>query len=134
MSRIKGLLGLPEFTLNALGVGVSGLIICLGIKIAIAPNLALQWANARIVTSSSAGKLEKLAQQLDEKAVIIKQKDEAYSQLKATYEEFLTNETGGIELDKAFNTIEGLPEVEDTREIQTEIELIEEDLSEIPID
>lgn len=131
MNKLTGLLGLPPATLNVLSTGIAIFLSCTGARIYKAPELALRIANTQLITSNSADRLDRLAHQLDEQAEIIKQKDQAYQQLKATYQGFLTNKAGGIELDKAFDVIEELPEVENTEDIQIEIELIEEDLSEI---
>lgn len=131
MSKYGGLLGLPPATLNILSGGIAVFLACTGIRIVKAPNLALRVANTQLITSSSAGKLEQLASQLDEKAQIIQEKDQAYEQLKVTYDDWLTNEAGGNELNEAFNAIKELPELDDTEELLTEIEEIEEDLLEV---
>lgn len=131
MSRLNTLLGLPPATLNILSGGFAILLICIGIRIIKAPNSALRVANTQLITSSSAGKLGQVASQLDQNAHIIQDKDLAYQQLEATYHSYLTNETGGVELDEAFNAIKKLPKVEDTQEILTEIGEIEEELLEV---
>ena len=128
------LLGLPHSALNALSTGVAIAIICIGYRVATASNLTLQVANNRLITSSSADKLEALAAQLDKQAELIKQKDIAYRRLEDTYNGYLTNEKGAIDLDEAFDVIEKLPEVENTAKIQQEISEVEEDLSEITIE
>ncbi len=114
-----------------LSVGITSFLVCLGLSLSDDSNIALQWANVQLVTSSSADKLEALATQLDKQAELIKQKDEAYRQLEATYKGYLAHEKGAIELDEAFETIEKLPEVESTEKIQLEISEVEEDLLEI---
>ena len=130
-SRLSGLLGLPELSLNMLCGSVAVIGLGFAIRLALAPNLALKWANIQITTSNSAGKLELVADKLTQKAKIIEQKDEAFEVLEQTYNKYLTHEAGGIELDQAFDAIEELPEVENTEEIQTEISEIEEDLLEL---
>ena len=134
MSKFTSLLGLPPATLNILSAGIAVFLACTGARIYKAPEIALRIANTQLIAGNSADRLDKLASQLNEQAEVIKQKDKAYEQLEATYQGFLAHKTGGIELDKAFNAIEELPEIENTEEIQTEIEMIEEDLSEITIE
>lgn len=131
MRNINTFLGLPERSLNILSGALGVVMVCLGIRIVKAPNLALKVANTQLVTGSSADKLERLARELEEQAVIIKQKDEAYNNLQQTYKQYLTNQKGGIELDKAFDEIKNLPQVENIEEIQTEIIETEADLSEV---
>ncbi len=128
------LLGLPQTALIVLSGGISVLLSCLGLSLWDSSNIDLKWANVRLVTSSSADKLEALATQLDKQAELIKQKDIAYRRLEDTYNGYLTNEKGAIDLDEAFDVIEKLPEVENTAKIQQEISEVEEDLSEITIE
>lgn len=128
MSRYSSLLGLPPSSLNLLCAGIAVFIGCTGARIYQAPNLSLKIANAQLITSTSADKLENLAEQLKKQVQVIKRKDEAYDQLEVIYEGYLTNEKGGIELDKAFDVIQELPEVENTEEIETQIDEVEDDL------
>ena len=131
MSKYSTLLGLPPVALNTLSGGIAVTLACVGYSIATSSDIALQVANTQLVTSSSADRLELLATQLNEQAELIKQKDEAYEQLEVAYENYLNNQTGDIELGKAIEAIDDLPEVENTEEIQLEISEVEEDLSEI---
>ena len=131
MSKFSTLLGLPQFTINALSLGVTSVLVGLAYRVSIASHLAIKMANPQIVASTSADKLELVADKLEQKVKIIEQKDEAYEVLEQTYNKYLTHEAGGIELDQAFDAIEELPEVENTEEIQTEISEIEEDLLEL---
>ena len=134
MSKYSTLLGLPPAALSILSGGIAITLACTGYRIATSSNLALQVANTQLVTSSSADKLEMLADKLEKQAQVIKQKDEAYKQLEITYEDYLNNQSGDIELGKAIEAIDDLPEVENTEEIQLEISEVEEDLSEIIIE
>ncbi len=128
------ILGLPQTGLNILSGGIAFFLACFGLSLWDSSDIALKWANVQLVTSSSADKLEALANQLDKQAEIIKQKDEAYKQLEVAYEDYLNNQTGDIELGKAIEAIDDLPELESTQEIQLEISEVEEDLSEIIIE
>ena len=128
------ILGLPQTGLNILSGGIAFFLACFGLSLWDSSDIALKWANVQLVTSSSADKLEILANKLEEQAKIIKQKDEAYDQLEATYQGYLANEKGAIDLDEAFNAIGGLPKVENTEKIQLEISEVEENLSEIIIE
>jgi len=133
MSKYSSLLGLPPLSLVILSGGISVFIGCVGLRVYHAPNLALKIANAQLITSTSADKLENLAQQLKEQAEVIEQKDKAYQKLENTYHSYLTNQAGGIELDKAFDAMENLPEVENLDTIQAEISETEEELLEVEI-
>lgn len=134
MNRYSTLLGLPPLSLSILSGGIAITLACVGYRIATSSNLALQVANTQLVTSSSAGRLEALATQLDRQAKLIKQKDIAYRRLEDTYQGYLAHEKGEIELDEAFEVIEKLPKVESTEEIQQEISEVEKDLSEIVVE
>ncbi len=125
---------LPGGALIILSGGVTSFLVCLGLSLGNNSDIALKWANVQLVTSSSADKLEILANKLEAQAEIIKQKDEAYKQLEVAYDDYLNNQTGDIELGKAIEAIDDLPEVESTEEIQLEISEVEEDLSEITIE
>lgn len=92
--------------------------------------LFLKVANAQLLTSTTVDKLDVLASQLGKQAQVIEQKDKAYQNLEDTYQNYLANETGGIELDKAFDAIEDLPEVQNLEQIQSEISQTEEQLLE----
>ena len=129
--RNKNLLGLPDLTINILSGGIVFLLGCLGIKTIKAPNLALKVANTQLVTSSSATKLEKLAQQLQEQAEIIEQKEAKYQELEKTYQGYLKKQRTTKDVSRVINAIDDLPKVENIEEIQTEISETEEDLLEI---
>ncbi len=127
-------LNIPDGALIILSGGITFFLVCLGLSLWDSSDIALKWANVQLVTSSSADRLEALATQLDKQAELIKQKDEAYKQLEVAYEDYLNNQTGDIELGKAIEAIDDLPQVENTEEIQLEISEVEEDLSEITSD
>ena len=127
-------LNIPDGALIILSGGVTFFLVCLGLSLWDSSDIALKWANVQLVTSSSADKLEALATQLDRQAELIKQKDIAYRRLENAYQGYLKNKGTMQDLDKAFDVIEKLPEVEDTEEIQLEISEVEENLSEIVIE
>jgi|GEM_PF-3108196 len=131
MNKISGLLGLPQFGLNSLCLGFAGLTICWGFSIARAPETDVKWANVRVITSTSAIKLDHIAEDLEQKTQVVQQNALALEELKLTYDSYLTNQVGGIELDEAFNAIKELPPVEDTEELLSEIDLVESELSEV---
>lgn len=88
----------------------------------------LEWSNARIITSNSAVRLEELAEELNQQAKVIQQKDEAYRRLEQTYNDYKENRKGELELDKAIKSIDDLPETQNTSIIQHELQEIELDL------
>ncbi|WP_319422751.1 hypothetical protein [Pleurocapsa sp. FMAR1] len=112
---------LPPLSLNLLSGGAFVFIVCLGIRVARAPEVGLRVANTQLIIGSSANKLSEVAVKLDTQAEIIKQKDEAYENLRAIYEESLKGQEGYGRLQGAIEEIQDLPEVKDTRELQTEI-------------
>ena len=128
--RSRNYLGLPSFGLNAFALGLGIFLVLLGIKAVKTSDMALKVANTSFVTNSSARKLEVLAEKLEQQAVLIRQKDKAYQELKAIYEQSLKGDKGYEKLQKAIETIEQLPEVEDVTGIQTEIQSTEEILQE----
>ena len=93
----------------------------LGIKTLRANDMVLRVANASFATTDAAKKLEELADELEQQAIAIQQKDEAYRELKVVYERSLKGNKGYGKLQQAIETIEELPQVENVREIQTEI-------------
>jgi hypothetical protein len=130
-SRNDNFLGLPIFALNALSGGAFFFSICLGIKMIKTPELSLKVANAQLVTSSSANRLAELADDLDNQAELIKQKDEAYIRLKRIYDDSLKGKEGYGRLQDAIETVGELPKVEDLDSVQTEIYTTREILGEI---
>ena len=122
-------LGLPPTSLNLLSLGVLIFTICLGVRVARAPELELQIANTQLIVGSSASKLAQLASQLDEQTKTLKQKDEAYKSLQSTYERSMKRVQEDRALSKAFEKVEKLPEVKNIEEIQQGIIQAEEKLS-----
>ena len=102
----------------------------MGVKFVISSNTSLRVANAQLITSSSADRLEELAEKLEQQAVIVEQKDEAYKELEAIYEQSLKGKQGYGRLQTAIEAIDDLPKVEDIDEIQTELSLTEQVLKE----
>ena len=124
-------LGLSEKATEILAVALLVFIGCLGIRVIRSPELALKVANTQLVTSNSADRLEELARRLEEQAKIIEQKDLAYQELQRTYEDYVNNRKGNVDLEKAIEKIEDLPEVENLEEIQVEIQETESELLEV---
>jgi len=122
---------IPPLGVNALCAAGGIFIILLGIRVMNASDVALKVANTQLVTSNSADKLEELAKELEEQAKIIERKDRAYQDLQATYEAYLRNKKGGIELGKKIEAIDKLPQVENIDEIKSDIQETESDLLEI---
>jgi hypothetical protein len=124
-------LGLPPVSLNCLSGGFFVFIVCLGIRVARAPDVGLKIANTQLVVSSSASRLDELARKLDEQTKVIEQKDAAYKQLQITYEQSLDRIGEDGKLSSAFEKVESLPEVQNIEEIQQEIFETKEELSQI---
>ena len=131
MNSHKTFLGLPVFGVNCLCVACGVGIVCLGIRVVKASDLALEVADTKLVTSSSAKKLERLAAQLEQQAELIEQKDKAYRELKLVYERRLKGKTGYEKLQGKFEAIDNLPELENVDKIINEIEATEETLTEV---
>jgi hypothetical protein len=123
--------GLPTFGLNVLAVGLSIFLTLLGIKALRTNDVAVRVANTSFVTSSAAKKLEDLANELKQQSLIIQQKDEAYQELKSVYERSLKGNRGYGQLQRAIETIQELPQVENIQEIQTEIIETEANLQQV---
>ena len=119
--RDRNYLGLPTFGLNVLAVGMSSFLILLGIKALKTTDMALRVANTSFVTNSSAKRLEVLASKLEQQAILIQQKDDAYQELKAVYERSLKGNKGYGRLQQAIERVEELPQVESIQELQSEI-------------
>jgi hypothetical protein len=130
-SRSDNFLGLPSFALNVFSGGIFFFLVCLGVKAVKAPELSFRVANTQLVTSTSADKLEKLADDLDTQAELIKQKDIAYQQLSEIYQQSLKGQEGYGRLQNAIETVGELPEVQELDSIQTEISTTKEILGEI---
>lgn len=130
MSDRQLLLGLTPATQNLLSAGFSVVLVCLGIRIARASDVALKVANTQLVTSSSANRLEELARLLEEQAEVIKQKDRAYEELSQVYERSLRGKRGYEKLQSKIEAIKELPEVESIDKVINEIEATEEFLQE----
>ena len=123
-------LNLPSLSLNILSTAFGVSLICLGIRIARASDVALEVANTKLVTSSSAKKLERLAQQLEVQAEVIEQKDKAYQDLEKTYRRTVKGTRGQKVLTEKIKKVETLPDVENLSEIKSEIEATEQMLIE----
>lgn len=125
------LYGLPPVSLNFISGGFFVFIVCLGVRVARAPEMELKIANTQLVVGSSADKLTELARQLDAQRETIEQKDEAYKQLQMTYEQYSKKIRPDANLKAAFEKVEELPEVQDIEQIQQEINQTEENLTEV---
>ena len=123
--------GLPKFSINVLSSGITICLVCLGIRIATAPDLALEVANSKFVTNSSADKLKELAQKLDQQAELLEQREKAYQELQQAYGTTLTKQKGYGRVKKKLEAIEKLPEIESLNDIQSEISMTEEILEEV---
>lgn len=123
-------LGLPRLSLNLLSGGFFIFIVCPGVRVIKAPELALKVANTQLITGSSANKLDELATQLDAQASLIRQKDQSYSELRQVYEQSLKGQSGYGRLQKTIEGINELPQVEDIENIQSEINTTKEILEE----
>ncbi len=126
--RNNNLFGLPSMSLNALSLGVVFMMGCLGIRIVKASDLALSVANTQLITGNSANKLEQLTRRLNEQAEILKQKDVAYEQVKATYERSLKQAEGYERLKTHIEALEEIPNIDDIDNIEVEILETKEDL------
>ena len=131
MNNYKTFLGLPVFGVNCLCIASGIGIVCLGIRVVKASDLALEVADTKLVTSSSAKKLERLAVQLEQQAEIIEQKDRAYQELQQVYESSLKGKIGYKRLQKKIEKVENLPQAENVEKIKQEIEATEEILIEV---
>lgn len=129
--KTNNFLGLPESSLKTLSWAIFLFTACLGVRIVRASDLALKVANTQLVTSNSADRLEALAKQLKEQAEVIRQKDKAYRELEAVYEQAEHSRTRSTELNKAIEAIEELPKVEGIESIKQEIIETESELLEL---
>ncbi len=126
--RNNNLFGLPSMSLNALSLGVVFMMGCLGVRIVKASDLTLSVANTQLITGNSANKLEQLTRRLNEQAEILKQKDVAYEQVKATYERSLKQAEGYERLKTHIEALEEIPNIDDIDNIEVEILETKEDL------
>ncbi len=117
----KNFARLPPLSLNLLCSGAFIFIVCLGIRVARAPEVGLKVANTQLVIGSSAAKLSEVAAKLESQAEIIRQKDEAYLQLHQVYEQSLKGADGYGQLQNAIEGISELPKPDKIDEIQSEI-------------
>ena len=124
-------LGLSERNCTILCRGISVFVCLMGIRVVLSPNFALKMANTQLTVNSSADELDLLAKRLKEQAQILEQKDAAYQQLQATYEDYLKHKKGTIELGKRIEAIDELPEVSNIDEIEADISQVEEELLEV---
>jgi hypothetical protein len=123
--------GLPPVSLNFISGGFFVFIVCLGIRVARAPEIGLKVANTQLVVGNSADRLTELAQRLEAQTQAIKQRDEAYKQLQAAYEQSLKRVQEDRKLSAAFEKVEKLPEIQNIDQIQQEISKTEENLTEV---
>jgi hypothetical protein len=123
--------GLPPVSLNLISGGVFLFIVCLGIRVARAPDIDLKIANTQLIVGSSADKLNELARKLDEQSHAIKQKDEAYKQLQVAYEQSLARVGEDKKLSAAFEKVESVPEIQNIEQIQQEIVETKEELNQV---
>lgn len=124
------LFGLPETALNYLCASTCILMVCLGVRIATAPELSLNAANTQLVVSDSAKELTELSNELNKQAEAIKAKDEAYDSLLTTYEQSLKGKEGYGKLQAAIETIDSLPSPDNIDVIQEDIQETELNLTE----
>lgn len=117
----KSFLGLPDLAVNVLSVGGGVFLVLAGFKILNSSDVSLKVANSQLITSTSADRLEKLAEELDTQAELIKQKDIAYQQLSEVYQQSLKGKEGYGRLQSAIETVGELPEVQELDSISTEI-------------
>ena len=117
----KSFLGLPDLAINVLSIGGGVFLILAGFKILNSSDVSLKVANSQLITSTSADRLEKLAEELDAQAELIKQKDIAYQQLSEVYQQSLKGKEGYGRLQSAIETVGELPEVQELDSISTEI-------------
>ncbi|NJO99139.1 MAG: hypothetical protein HC764_26720, partial [Pleurocapsa sp. CRU_1_2] len=103
---------LSEQSLELLSTGLFILMVCLGIKIVNASDLALNVADNQVVVGNSAKELKQLASQLSSQAEMIKRKDKAYQDLADVYEQSLAEAEGYERLKSKIETIRELPEVD----------------------
>lgn len=125
------LLGLPPVSLNCISGGLFVFIVCLGVRVARAPEIGLKIANTQLVVGTSADRLDELARKLDEQTKAIEQKDKAYRQLQSTYEQSLDRIGEDRQLSSAFEKVEKLPKVQNIEEIQQGISETKEELNQI---
>jgi gas vesicle protein len=123
--------GLPNLALNVLSISGGIFLILSGIRVMQSSDVSLRIANSQLITSTSADRLSKLAEELDTQAELIKQKDIAYQQLSEIYQQSLKGQSGYGRLQNAIETVGELPEVGELDTIQTEITTTQEVLGEI---
>ncbi len=121
-------LNLPPTSLNLLSGGVFVFVVCLGVRVARAPELGLKVANTQLVVGNSADKLEEVSNKLEQQAKVIEEKDKAYEQLLQAYEQSTQGVKNDRRIKDAIQTIEKIPEVESIDELQVEIQEAEENL------
>lgn len=119
---------LSEQSLELLSTGLFILMVCLGIKIVNASDLALNVADNQVVVGNSAKELKQLASQLSSQAEMIRQKDEAYQDLTNVYEQSLAEAQGYERLKSKIETIRELPRADGIEEIESGIYSTESDL------
>jgi hypothetical protein len=117
----KTFLGLPDLAVNILSFSGGVFLILAGFKILNSSDVSLKVANSQLITSTSADRLQKLADELDTQAELIKQKDIAYQQLSEVYQQSLKGKEGYGRLQNAIETVGELPEVQELDSISTKI-------------
>ena len=121
-------------SLNILSLGAVFLGGCIGVRIARSPELALKAANVQLNVSGSAKRLTNLSKELEVQAAIIKQKESAYQELLTAYQQSLKSREGRVELQRAIQKVEKLPEVENIEEVTRQVEEVEKEIELIPIE
>ena len=116
---------LPATSLNMLSFAFGIFVVCLGIRVARSPELALRAANVQLNVSSSARQLRSVSQELEEQLLIIEAKDEAYQELLSVYQRSLKGNKKFSQLQDAIENIEQLPEIENVEELTQKVEQVE---------
>lgn len=117
--------------LNAFLVGLTVFVSLLGFKVLFGGELAVSSGAHSLVVGNSAGKLEVYAKQLEAQAKLIQQKEQAYNELEAVYNQSLKGKQGYGKLQKAIETIEDLPPIDNINEVRSSILETKEELLEV---
>ena len=128
MYRENNFLGLPTWGLNAFLGGLGLFVLCMGIKGLISRDIALKVAETQFRVGGNSARLEAQARKLKEQAELIRQKDDAYAELKAVYERSLKGQKGYAKLQEAIEAVPDTSPVENIEQIEKEISETESDL------
>ena len=129
MNNNSTLFNLPSLSLNILSTCLGISLVGLGVRMALAPNIALKIANHQLIVGTSAKRLEQLARELEQQAELIEQKDEAYHELFDIYKRSLKGNRDYGKLQQKIEQLEKLPEAKTINEVIDEIEATEEILN-----